>query len=120
MSNDSYRYFFKVVDRYEIKGRLIVVSDIATAGDYRHGEVVELHRPDGSKVTAQSFEVISEYSHDREKKPLELFFTEIKLEDIPQGTEVWLKTERPVRKPSRHYEAVKKTEAGSIEGGNAE
>ena len=53
MSEFGFKYFFKVVDLYVIEGRLVAVSDITDSGDYMPGEVVELHRPDGSILTGE-------------------------------------------------------------------
>lgn len=107
MSELGFKYFLKVVDLYAIEGRLVAVSDITDPGDYKPGEVVELHRPDGSISTAQSFAVLFE---EPAEKPFAMFFTNLTPKDIPLGTEIWLTKERPVRKPSRHYERVSKSE----------
>lgn len=101
MNEAKFKYFFTVVDIYEIEGRLVAVSDINDPGDYKPGEVVELHRPDGSVSIAPSYAVLFE---EPEGKPFALFFTKFAPNDIPLGTEIWLSTERPARKASRHYE----------------
>lgn len=101
MSQEVFKCFFKVVDLFEIKGRLAVVSDISDPGDYRPGEIVEIHRPDGTVLTAQGFVLLYE---EPEGKPFTMFFTNLVAADIPVGAEVWLRKERPVSKPSRHYE----------------
>ncbi|MFA7338209.1 MAG: hypothetical protein WC028_15590 [Candidatus Obscuribacterales bacterium] len=107
MSEFGFKYFFKVVDHYVIEGRLVAVSDITDPGDYKPGEMVELHRPDGSILTAQSFAVLFE---EPAEKPFAMFFTNLTANDIPLGTEIWLTKERPVRTPSTHYERVSKSE----------
>lgn len=103
MNEAEFKYFFKVIDLYEVDGRLVAVSDITNPGDYKPGEIVELHRPDGIILTVQSFSVLFE---EPEGKPFAMFFTKLLPDDIPLGTEIWLSKTRPVRRPSRHFEPV--------------
>ncbi|CAN5116184.1 hypothetical protein BH10CYA1_BH10CYA1_63220 [soil metagenome] len=109
-SAEIYKLFFKVVDIYQVKDRIVVVGDIKDidAADHRHGEHVELHRPNGSIITAQSFEVLC--SPPAADRPVQLSFVTLGADDVPVGTEVWLNAKRPERKPSRHYEAVQKSD----------
>lgn len=102
-----FKFFFKIVDTYEQHDYLIVIADTTDSGDYRNGEVVELHAPDGKCFTLKSHEVLFDPPNER---PFCLGFQGLKKADIPVGSEVWLSEQRPERKPSRYYEENPKTE----------
>ncbi len=98
-----YKFFFRVVKVYQEQDYVIAVSDRSDFDDYLDGETVELHTPTGKVFTAESSEVLYDQPGDH---PMSLAFTDLQLADIPVGTEVWLNENRPVREPSKHYEAL--------------
>jgi hypothetical protein len=104
-----FKKVFTVVDSYEQQNFLVLVADISenslASSDYRNGETVEFRLPDGSSFSAPSTEVLFDPPVDR---PFCLAFKGLRKNDIPLGTQVWINEERPVRKPSRHYEQTKR------------
>lgn len=98
------KLLFNVVDAYETGNYIVVRSDIPETGaDYRHGDVLELKRPDGTSFQAQSEGVF--YDPPTADRALSVAFKGLKKDDIPIGSQVWLViSERRPRKASRHYE----------------
>lgn len=103
------KFIFNVADVWQEPNHIVVISDVPdTEADFRHGDLLELRRPDGSVVQAKGGSIFFDPPAER---PCAVVFQELKKEDVPLGTQVWLvNSERQPRKPSRHYEEVKKQE----------
>ena len=110
-----FKLFITVIDSYVQRDYLVVVSDIdensSHCADYRDGETVELHLPDGSKFTAPSKRVLFDPPAER---PFCMAFRGLRRNDVPLGTQIWISEERPARRPSRHYEARNDESPNSI------
>jgi len=107
------KFLFNVLETYTsgtADEYLIVLSDIQEAGaDYRNDDLLEVRKPDGTVIQSASEYV--RYAPAAERN-LSVAFKGLSKRDVPIGSQVWLvNSERSPRKPSRHYEEVKKPEA---------
>lgn len=97
------KYLAKVKELMPLEGRCIAVTDTLGDRDYGGTGRVELRRPDGSMVTTQSHSVLLEpnpaFSHSEIEIPLCISLPELKKEDVPPGTEIWLLDIAPPSKP---------------------
>jgi hypothetical protein len=85
------RRLFVVEDRFEIRGRgLVLVPGINPEGDerFRVGERIALRKPDGTSVEAPIGGLEIPMSDNPSQGVLILLKTLTK-EDVPAGTEVW-------------------------------
>lgn len=88
-------FLFKVAEVFQLTGRLVVVADILREDlenrSWRHGSLVELRRPDGSRVRTKTWSEMMWPSNSG--RPI-AFSVENSLskDDIPTGSEVWLMT----------------------------
>lgn len=103
------KLLFNVVDTYETGDYIVVLGDISEVGaDYRHGDILELKKPDDT-----AFQVPSEgvfYDPPASDRALSVAFKGLRKEDIPIGSQVWLvNSERVPRQASRHY-GIKETD----------
>ncbi len=80
-----------------------VVSDApASKLDYRHGDILELRKPDGSTLQTSSNIVLIDSQEDY---PLVVSLPDLNEQSVTVGTEVWLAdVERKSLKPSRHWQ----------------
>lgn len=99
------KYLFKVEQAISAGENLHVIADtLSSVVDYRHGDLLEFHKPDGSKFRSKSnlvmIDAVSDY-------PLVVSLPNLQPDDIPIGTEVWLvDTNRKPLKPSRHFQPI--------------
>ncbi|HIN65264.1 MAG TPA: hypothetical protein EYM95_11525 [Candidatus Obscuribacterales bacterium] len=106
------KFLFNVLETYNSGTSdeyLIVLSDIPEAGaDYRNNDVLEVQKPDGTVI--QSVSEYVRYTPTAERN-LSVALKGLTKEDVPVGSKVWLvNSDRVPRKPSRHYDEVKKPE----------
>lgn len=99
------KFIFNVSDVWQEPDHIVIVSDVPDAEvDFRHGDLLELRRPDGTIVQAKGGSIFFDPPAER---LFAVVFKELTKEDVPVGTEVWLvNPERQPRKPSRHYEEI--------------
>jgi hypothetical protein len=104
------KFLCNVVETYQHGDAVIVLSDIpGSRADYRHGDVLELRRPNGSILHSKSEGVFM--CPEGDETPFSVGFRGLKKTDVPVGSQVWLvNTERPPLKPNRHYEIIKPEE----------
>ncbi len=97
------KFLFNVVETYESGLYLVVLSDLPESGaDYRHGDLLELRKPNGTIVQSVSEGVFYDPPAERALSVAFKGFTKV---DVPIGSQVWLvDSDRAPRKPSRHYE----------------
>lgn len=99
------KFIFNVIDVWEQPDHLIIISDVAdTTADFRHGDLLELRRPDGSCLQANGNSIIFDPPAER---PLAVAIKGLSKADIPVGTQVWLvNPDRPPGKLLCKYERV--------------
>lgn len=85
------KFLFKVVDIFAVQERLVLIADVLQCPEFRHGNKIELRKPDGTILTTEGWaEFLSPPKIDR---PFCLAISnKFKKTDVPIGTEVWVKT----------------------------
>jgi hypothetical protein len=90
------RFIFRIVDVYQLKGRLVLMTDVTEYHEHRHGDTIELHRPDGSILRTEGWFEFHSFSEPPVKNPtfcigISNIYTKA---DVPIGTKVWLDVDR--------------------------
>jgi hypothetical protein len=91
-------FLYKVDDVFDIGGRLTMATPgipPKTPG-IRNGVAIELRRPDGTIIETQigSIAIVDPYDP---KRPIQFSFPAgLTKQDVPVGTEVWLRDEKAV------------------------
>jgi hypothetical protein len=83
---------FKVVDVFQLKDRLVLMTDVVDQPDeHKHGDIVELRRPDGKTIRTESwYESHSFAAPPANIPPLCIgIAATLTKADVPIGTEVW-------------------------------
>lgn len=82
------KFLFNIVDTYQSGEYVVVLSDIPESeADYRHGDILELRKPDGSTMQSRSEGVFYDPPAER---ALSVAFNGLKKSDVPIGSQVWL------------------------------
>ncbi len=102
------KFLFNVVDVWQEPDHIVVIADIPdTNVDFRHGDLLELHKPDGTVLQKKGGTIMFDPPAER---PFAVVFKDLMCEDVPAGTQVYLvNPERPLRKTHRMFEKIDKS-----------
>ncbi|MBP9091600.1 hypothetical protein KBI23_11255 [bacterium] len=108
MVNQAFKLFFKVVETYEAKGYLVLVSDRTDSGLARQRETIELRCAGKSSRRCQAG-IVKFWRLDNSREiPLCLAVKGLKPEEVPIGSEVWIEESHPIQTGRRRFEYVGK------------
>ncbi len=107
------KFVGNVADVWQESNHIVVIADVPdTEADFRHGDLLELRRPDGTKLQKKGNLILFDPPAER---PFAVVFTQLEKRDVPVGTQLWLvNAERSPRKPSRHYEVKQSEERDTV------
>jgi hypothetical protein len=91
MPEVRYKPFFRVVDCYQVKGHLILISDRTNSGHARTFETIQVHVPGEAKPKSYQAGCVSYARSNPEGEiPFCMAVKGIEPEQIPIGSTVWL------------------------------
>ena len=112
------KLLFTVLETFQCDAnRVSVITDWTLIDEsYRNGDVVELHRPDGSILNAESLlETKCTYDYSAPYANNYAFtFMDLKKEDVPPGTKAFQVVQHPPRE-IKHRKFEKIDKPGSIQ-----
>lgn len=112
----SKRIFAVTGYMWQAQDCLVVVSDVTQDDeDYRVGDLVELHRPDGTVLVAKT---VYAFAGPLSNASIAVLYglVGVSKEDVPIGTEVWLNCVLPrePRKGNSKFERIEQSKSQTL------
>lgn len=115
MVSNSFKLFFKVVETYEERGYLVLVSNRTDSGLARSRETIGLKCP-GKPSTFCEASVVKFWRRDNSCEiPFCMAVKGFKAEDVPVGSEVWIQQSRPIQDGRKRFEYIETSECSSVQ-----
>lgn len=89
------KFLGNVAEVWQESNHIVVITDLPdTEADFRNGDLLELRKPDGSRLQSKGGLILFEPPAER---PFSVVFTQLSQNDVPVGSQIWLvNPERPL------------------------